>query len=131
MEMIGAYSKAKTLAQRDGRTREGRYLRAVTREMVQHVGGNPSATERVLIDQAAQLRLRLAIMDKKFADTGDFTDHDRRSYLAFANSLTWLIHTLGLRNAAKEKAPSLSEYLAAGRQRGDTPYPDTDSVIHP
>ena len=40
---VGPYSKPITLAKVDGRTREGRLLREHTTDLLDHIGGNPSA----------------------------------------------------------------------------------------
>jgi hypothetical protein len=38
-----------------------------------------------MIEQAVQIKLRLAVMDRKFVDSGAQTDLDSRTYLAWAN----------------------------------------------
>ena len=107
------------LARMDGRTREARFLCRARAEMVQHVGGNPSATQRTLIEQAAQLQLRLAVMDRRFAETGAQTDHDSRTYLAWSNSLSRLMRQLGVK-AAAQAAPDLRRFLAAREASSST-----------
>jgi hypothetical protein len=109
---LGPYSRPTVLAKRDQRTREARLLREARAELTAHVGGNPSATQRALIDQAAQLRLRLACMDRKFAESGAFTEHDSRTYLAWSNSYTRALAQLGMKSA-EAKGMSLTERLAA------------------
>ena len=94
------------------RTREGRLLKRMRVELIAHVGGKPSATQRAMIDQCAQLRLRLAVMDRAFAQSGGaMTAHDTRTYLAWANSYSRLLRQLGLQGVA-ERAPTLAEILA-------------------
>jgi hypothetical protein len=87
------------LTMRDGRTREAKLLLASRHELVAHVGGKPSATQRALIEQAAQLGLRLAIMDQTFNANG-ITEHDSRTYLAWANTYTRIMRSLGLKAAS-------------------------------
>ncbi len=101
-----------TLARLDGRTKKARLLRQIRAELTAHVGGQPSATQRTLIEQAAQLQLRVAVMDAKFAATGAQTDHNSRTYLAWANSLSRLLRQLGVK-ARSADAPDLRSYLAA------------------
>jgi hypothetical protein len=107
------------LAKLDGRTREARLMRELRAELVSHVGGKPSATQMALIDQATQLRLRLATMDRDFAETGDMTGHDSRTYLAWSNSYARLLRHLGLKGVG-ERPPSLADHIAAraGQARG-------------
>jgi hypothetical protein len=65
MPKLGPYSKSATLAKLDRRTKEARLLQSWRRELVAHVGGFPSTTQMLLIDQACALQLRLALMDKE------------------------------------------------------------------
>ncbi len=104
------YSRATALAKLDGRTREARLMGAVRDELIAHVGNRPSATQAAMIQQAVQLRLRLATMDRKFAETGAMTEHDSRTYLAWANSYTRLLKQLGMKGAP-ERAPSLADIM--------------------
>ena len=83
-------------------------MRSTRAELVAHVGGRPSAVQAALIEQAVQLRLRLAVMDRKFAETGAQTDHDSKTYLAWANSFARLMTRLGLEGAAAQSVPTRS-----------------------
>jgi hypothetical protein len=107
---IHPYSRPDTLAKLDQRTKEARLIRETRAELLAHVGAKPSATQRALIEQLAQIKLRLAVMDRKFAETGAQTDHDSRTYLAWANSYARLLRQLG--SLPKERGPALAEYLA-------------------
>ncbi len=86
-------------------------MREVRSELTAHVGGAPSATQRVLIERAVQLTLRLAIMDTKFGETGVQTEHDSRTYLAWSGSLSRAMRDLGLKGAAS-RPKSLAEHIA-------------------
>jgi hypothetical protein len=88
-------------------------MREARAELVAHVGGNPSATQRELIEQCVQLRLRLAVMDRAFAEAGGtMTAHDSRTYLAWSNSYSRTLRQLGLKGAPAPVA-TLAGYLAA------------------
>ena len=65
-----------------------------------------------MIERAANLSLRIALMDQKFTESDATTDVDARSYLAWSNTLTRLMRHLGL-NGPADRAPSLQDYLAA------------------
>ncbi|NPD68926.1 hypothetical protein HN018_02850 [Lichenicola cladoniae] len=108
MRRIGPHSSAVALAKLDGRTRQGRLLRDIRADLVKHVGGSPSATERILIDQAAQLRLRLALMDAE--DAGVLSERNAREYLSWSSALGRMLRQLGLKAAAKP-APSLDDLM--------------------
>jgi hypothetical protein len=95
----------------DGRSREGRFLAACRAELTAHVGGNPSATQRITIDRCAWLRLHLMLLDEKLAGGTMLTEHDRRSYNAFSNSLVRAMRELGAKPAAAKPMDAL-EYAA-------------------
>ena len=93
---LGPYSHPLALSKRDGRTREARLMRDTRAALTAHVGGNPSVTQRLLIDRAVQLTIRVATMDRKFAETEVQTEHDSRTYLAWTGSLSRILRDLGL-----------------------------------
>lgn len=117
MPKYGAYSKSIVLARPDRRTREGRLLRQMRHALFAHLGGEASLTppQRVLVERAVMLQLRVAKLDEKIID-GTFSELDSRTYLAFSNSLRRTLTALGL-DAASSKPPSLDAHLAmlAGR----------------
>ena len=86
-------------------------MRQVRKDLIAHLGGNPSVTQRVMIDRAAWLSLRIALLDAKILD-GSFTEHDSRTYLAWSGHLSRLMRDLGLKGAAQTPR-SLREHLAA------------------
>jgi hypothetical protein len=109
---LGSYSAPHMLAKLDYRTKEGFLVRRVRHELSQHVGGSPSVTQRLLIERAAILSLRLAQLDRKIVADQHFTILDNNQYLAWANSLARILQQLGLQPAAAAK-PTLSDYLAS------------------
>jgi hypothetical protein len=80
----------------DGRTREARLVRSLRAELTAHVGGSPSTTQRLLIDQACQLQLRLSLMDKDGGATAEMTERNQVQYLAWSGALTRLLRQFGL-----------------------------------
>ena len=117
MHHLGPYSRPDALANVDGRTREARIVRKVRADLVAHLGGNVSATQRVLIERAAALTLRLALLDAKQAKGERLTEHDNRTYLAESNALTRLMRQLGMKSAAQQP-PSLRDHIAARAAAG-------------
>ena len=109
---VGPYSKTITLAKVDGRTREGQLLRQHRREMLDHMGGSPSAPQRRLIELAGNLALQIALMDCRFVEAHAVTEREGRQYLAWANAYRRTLQALGLDRRAPS-APSLDEYLAS------------------
>lgn len=112
MKQISPRCGPDALAKRDGRTREAKLIRQVREELIAHVGGKPSATQRALIERAVNLSIRIAIMDERFAETGHQTELDSRTYLAWSNTLTRTIRSLGLKGPAS-RTPTLADYIAA------------------
>jgi hypothetical protein len=117
MPKIGPYSKSSTLAKTDGRTKESRLVKSLRSELVAHVGGKPSTTQRLLIDQACQLQLRLAMMDKTIdADTGanfEMTERNQVQYLAWSGALTRLLRQLGM-DAVAPRAKTIADHWRNG-----------------
>jgi hypothetical protein len=110
--VMGPYSKPNTLTKLDRRTKEARLVEQVRADLVAHVGGAPSTSQAMIIEQAAQLRLRIALMDRKLAESGTLTDHDGRQYIAWSNALIRTVARLGTKGVAKA-APSIADYIAA------------------
>lgn len=109
------YGCTATLARLDGRTREGRLMRRVRSELTAHVGGRPSATQRMLIERSATLSLYVTMLDRKAMQGGAMTEHDSRTYLAWSNSLTRTLRELGVDRSASPLAPGnrLQQHLAS------------------
>jgi hypothetical protein len=102
-----------TLAKLDGRRKEARLLRDTRAELVEHVGGRPSAVQRRLIERAAMLALRLALMDARAPD-GNLSERDAREYLCWNNAYVRTLRELGIQPAA-ERPMSPADALAAAR----------------
>ena len=111
MARLAPYSRPSVLAKLDGRTREARLLAKVRADLTTHLGGQPSATQRWMIERAAWLSLHVAQLDAKATAGGALTDHDHRTYLAWSNTLTKLLRHLGMEGATA-KPRSLQEHLA-------------------
>jgi hypothetical protein len=98
----------------DGRSREGRFLRAYEQQLLDHIGGKPSVVHRCLIQRAARLALHLELMDERsLAGSHVFTTHDHLHYVSWSNALARHLTRLGLQ-AAAARPPSLSD-LFPGR----------------
>lgn len=79
--------------------------------LIAHLGGSPSVVQLALCDAAAELKLKIAVADRRFIDQGGMSAHGRREYLAFVNSYSRLLRQIGMKGAA-ERAPTLADYLA-------------------
>jgi hypothetical protein len=102
---IGVYSRPPAFAKLDKRTREAGFMAWVRHDLTEHIGGNPSVTQRMLIDRAAILSLRLAKLDQKIIADESFTLHDNNHAIAWSNALTRVLVALGVhggRNAVDD-----------------------------
>jgi hypothetical protein len=86
-------------------------MRDVRAELTKHCGGSPRATQRLIINQAAMLTVRLHLMDQQSLQDEAMSERNGRQYLAWS-ALTRLLRQLGLKGAA-DKPPALQDYLAA------------------
>jgi hypothetical protein len=102
----------------DGRSELGRFIRALEAELVAHVGGSPTITQKLLIDRVIRLRLQLDGLDTKLT-AGDWTPHDGRTYGGILNAYRLTMRELGMR-AAAAPVPTLEQHLALrARQRSE------------
>ena len=108
---VRVYSQPAMLANLDQRTREARMMRETRAALTAHVGGKPSATQKVLIERAVMLTLRLAMLDAKTPTEG-MSERDSRQYLAWNNSLVRLTKQIGITGCA-EKPRTLAEHVAS------------------
>lgn len=114
MEQVGPYSRPKAFAKLDGRSQAAKHLKATRAELTAHLGGKPSATQRMLVERAAKLALQVDLMDNRMTVSGAMTDHDSRTYLAWTNSLRLIMRELGLDRSVSPQAPgaALQAHLA-------------------
>jgi hypothetical protein len=95
----------------DGRSREGRFLLLMERELTRQLGA-PSFTQKLLIRRLARAMLRLELIDEKSMGGGTLTDHDARTFSALSNMVRLTARELGIKAAPAEKLPDLGDILA-------------------
>jgi hypothetical protein len=93
----------------DGRSVQGKYARNLEIELIQHVGGAPSIAQKLLIDQAIKIRLQLNALGEKL-DTGEWTDHDRRTFGGLMNCFRLTLRDIGLKSPTTRSA-NLDDFL--------------------
>ena len=113
MNPIGPHSRPGKLAVIDGRRAEARRMKEVRQELVAHVGGKPSATQRMMIDRVAVMMLRMELLDKEAMNGTPMADHDQRAYLGWANSVSRMLRHLGLK-ALPARPLTMAEKLGGG-----------------
>jgi hypothetical protein len=104
------YSRPCRVAGVTTRSAEGRLIRDVRADLINHVGGAPSATQRVMIERAVMLTVQLGRMDAKALADGAMSEHASREYLAWSNTLTRTMKALGIKGAA-DRAPSIKDFI--------------------
>ena len=97
----------------DGRSREGRFLRAIEGGARRGRRASLTIEERLLLRRVAKMLLQAELLDEKLA-RGEFTPHDVRVYGALNNAIRLGLREIGLKAKAADKAtPSLRDYIAA------------------
>jgi hypothetical protein len=109
--------RAVTLKKVDGRSRLGRVMRQVRADLLQHFGGQPSATQRILIERAVTKAGYLARLDSEALSPDGMSDHRRREYQAADNSYRLILRELGLKSVPVRRASSLAEIQATATPR--------------
>jgi hypothetical protein len=93
----------------DGRSAEGRFIRDLEKQLVDHVGGSPTITQRLLIERVIRINIQLGALDQKVA-SGCWTDHDARTHAGLQNAYRLTMRELGLKAAAARQVDAL-EYI--------------------
>lgn len=94
----------------DGRSAIGRLIRDMEFQLVAHVGGQPSVTQKLLIERMIKVRLQLDLLDAKLA-SGAWTPHDSRTYGGLLNAYRLTAREIGM-DAKPPPQPTLAEHLA-------------------
>lgn len=108
---VGPYSREGAFSLLDGRSREAQFIKARRAELVSHVGGNPNAVQRALIERAVRLSLQLELMDDRLTHGEIFTTHDHNHYLAWSNALVRTLARLGVQGPEGNHKQSVDEIL--------------------
>ena len=106
---VGPFSRDHVLATLDRRSKAGRVYRTIEKDLVAHVGGAPSAVERLLIQSAAVKGTRLALLTEAVLDGRDIGNDGQA--LAYANSFERTLIVLGLKAHVRDITPSIEDIL--------------------
>ena len=87
-------------------------MREWREELTLHVGGKPTATQKMLIERACRLHLRLTLLDRDTLTEAGMSEKHAREYCAWANALTRILAALGPPASGAPPAPTLNRYLA-------------------
>lgn len=92
-------------------------MREIEDALAEHVGGTPTATERLLISATSLIVLRLSAATAKLAEGGETESLDRH-IAALVNSLRLNLAQLGIKRPVAA-APTLAAYLTAKAAGGE------------
>jgi hypothetical protein len=112
---VGPFSRDRSLTTLDKRTKAGRVLRQTRLDLADHVGGAPTAAERLIIESAAVKATRLYLLSEKLLNGGDISSESDHHALAWLNSLRLDLSALGLEKRIKDVTPTLATILAQHR----------------
>lgn len=108
------------LARLDRRTREGRRLQEIQRDLLAGIGGEPTPAQKYLIERTAVDLLRLELYDVEMA-LGTLSDHGARVCHALRNTVRLALrdlHGLGRQRPEKYKVdPVRLTEVFPGRRR--------------
>jgi hypothetical protein len=124
---LGVYSCNRSLVEVDKRSREYRLMRQTRKDLTAHIGGYPNAAQKMLIERAVILNLRVAMLDRKIVSGEILTTMDNHQYLAWSNSLVRTLRALGLAPASAS-APSLNDIVAEIASRRAQPDAGPDAA---
>lgn len=79
----------------DGRSAEGRFIRAYERMLLKSLGAAPSDLQRQLVIRASRLALLVELMDRRMIGGANQTLHDSNFHLAWQNALRRTLVALG------------------------------------
>lgn len=124
LRRTGPYSREAAIARPRRRTRESRFLEKIRADLTAHVGGKPSAPQKLLIERIAMTLLRIELMDRDALNERDgaVTERQARDYLAWNNTVARMLRELGLDAVPPPPArvPTLKEILA---EQAKQPWP--------
>jgi hypothetical protein len=82
-----------------------------------YVGQNPTVPQRLLVERACMMTLRLAQIDRKIVNDEPFTLIDNNCTIAWQNALTRCLVALGIHKEAAsvfpQTVPPLPDHLAS------------------
>jgi hypothetical protein len=109
--VIGPHSTKGSIAALDSRTKVAKLLKAVTNDLLDHLG-DPTAPQRLIVQGAALKVIRIALFaDRILNDETALSEKSDHNLLAWSNSLRLDLVALGLERRGKPTI-ALASYLA-------------------
>jgi hypothetical protein len=99
----GPYSREAAIARPRAQTKEARFCNHVRAELTAQVGGTPTATQKYLIERIVMTLLRIELMDCVALKNSTLTESQARDYLAWNNTVSRMLRSLGTKPASAER----------------------------
>ena len=135
---VGPFARDRSLTTIDRRTKAGRTLRQVRADLVDMIGGNPTAAEALIIQSAAVKATRLFLISEQILSGVNFSDGSDHHALSYLNSMRQDLQALGLERRIKDASPRLEDILAehakvekAAKKAAGKPKKAAGSLIAP
>ena len=112
---FGPFARDRSLTTIDRRTKARRVLRQTRADLIDMLGGYPTAAESLLIQAASIKAVRLFLMSEQILSGNNFGEGSDAHALAYLNSMRQDLTALGLEKRVKDVSPSLAQILAAHR----------------
>lgn len=114
----GPFSRDRALTSIDRRTQAGRKFRAQIAALSDHIGGNPTPPQSLLIQSAALKATRLFLLSEKLLNGDEIGEGSDHHALAWLNSLRLDLQALGLEQRhLAETGSSLDAIIARHKAR--------------
>src|SRR5215472_18429055 len=98
-----------SLAGLDGRSKPARLVRQLEAQLFEHLGGDPTVPQRLLIERVCKMKLQLDALEDKLSE-GHWSPHDQRTYSGLNNAFRLALTTLDKMKApARRRSPPLEE----------------------
>jgi hypothetical protein len=104
----------------DGRSTLGRFARDLENQLIRHVGGSPSVTERLVIERLVACTIQLDLLDQKLRD-GKWSELDARTHAGLINRHRLMARELGLQPAPPPTSSLRDITLSIRRQAEAAP----------
>jgi hypothetical protein len=113
-DKLGPYSRRLNrgaLGNISGRSREGRFIRALERDLLELLGPDPTLPSRLLVSRIARASLRIEMLEEKIAD-GLATELDGKILHNLHGSLRLMLREIGQGDRVMGKPMTLAEARA-------------------
>jgi len=96
----GPFSRDRALASVDRRSKAGRTFKSTIAALADHIGGNPTPAQALIIQSAALKATRLFLLSERLLSGDELGEKSDHHALAWLNSLRLDLQALGLQQRA-------------------------------